>query len=155
MEILKKISGKIFKGLLIVFLAIAIIVFVIPNISSYLNKSRIINIVRGNQELLNSSIQEGSYNDVLKIDGVRDIHFFKTDAGNTYIDYFCSGFGIVPSSVYYGFYYHSIDEPIGYQGVNVKLTRDSSGWSWRQPGGDNWCYIEKIEDHWYYYEAGF
>jgi hypothetical protein len=75
-------------------------------------------------------------------------YFIKKDFYNNYRI-------IVPSGVYYGFYYHSVDEPIGFQGESVPLTKDGQGWSWRQSEGDNWYYTEKIADNWYYYEAGF
>jgi len=147
------------KKIIVTFLIIVIVLSLIPmatgRIISFVNRTKINNIVRNNLESLNSFINNGSYNDALKIKGIKDIHFFKTEEGNDYIDYFCSGFGIVPSGVYYGFYYHSVDEPTGYQGTTVKLIKDGQGWSWNESNGDNWYYTEKIEDHWYYYEAGF
>ena len=151
-------KGKAMKIIALV-LFFVIILLLIPRVSFYIisirNKSKIISLVRDNLEILNNSIEEGVYDEVLKIEGIDDINLFKTDEGNLYVDYFCSGFGIVPSGVYFGFYYHSIDEPIGYQGENVQLTEDGEGWSWHQIHGDNWYYTEKIEDNWYYYEVGF
>lgn len=147
------------KKVIVVFLIIVIVLCSIPivtsHIISYINKAKINSIVRNNLKPLNNFIKNGSYSDLLEIKGIKDIHIFETDEGNTYIDYFISGFGIVPSGVYYGFYYHSVDEPIGYQGTSVELTKDGQGWSWNESNGDNWYYTEKIEDHWYYYEAGF
>lgn len=152
---MKKIIKRVLLVVLIIIMMLVIIINILPPIRSFRNKNIIFKIVRENQEILNNSIKTGSYLDVLEIEGVKDVHVFTTDEGNTYIDFFCSGFGIVPSGIYYGFYYHSIDEPIGYQGVSVKLTRDGDGWSWSEPYGDNYCYTEKITEHWYYYEAGF
>lgn len=150
---------KVIRKIVVIFLIFITVLYlttnIIPHIRSYRNKNSISNIVRNNLGLLNNSIKDNSYNDALEIEGIKDIHFFETHEGSTYIDYFYSGFGIAPSGVYYGFYYHSIDEPIGYQGVNDKLTKDEQGWAWQEPHGDNWYYTEKIEDHWYYYEFGF
>lgn len=146
---------KIIFKLVIFIVVLSLIPMFSGHIISYRNKTKINRIVRDNLDYLNNSTKNGSYKDALKIEGIKDIHFFEISEGNSYIDYFCSGFGIVPSGVYYGFYYHSIDEPIGYQGTGVELTRDGQGWSWQEPNGDNWYYTEKIEDHWYYYEAGF
>jgi len=147
------------KKIIALILVLLIILLLIPKISFYIissrNKGKIINIVRENFEFLNNSIKKGSYKDALKIKGIKNINLFKTDEGNLYVEYFCRGFGIVPSGVYYGFYYHSVDEPIGFQGESVPLTKDGHGWSWRQSEGDNWYYTEKIADNWYYYEAGF
>lgn len=146
---------KIIVKLVIFILVLSLIPVFSGHIISYKNKSKINRIVKDNLDLLNDSINSGFYNDGREIEGVKDMHFFETSEANMYIDYFCSGFGIVPSGVYYGFYYHSIDEPIGYQGTSIELMKDGKGWSWKEANGDNWYYTEKIEDHWYYYEAGF
>lgn len=116
----------ILRKVLIIFL-LFIVVYTVPRISkqirSYKNKGKIFNIVRDNVRLLNNSIENGLYKDALNIDGIKDVKFFKTEEGNIYIDYFYNGFGITPSGVYYGFYYHNMDRPIGFQGVDDKLTR--------------------------------
>ncbi len=65
------------------------------------------------------------------------------------------GFGLAPSTVYYGFYYSLNDEPIPYCGVDYELISDGDGWSWQQPESDNRGYTEKIMNNWYYYEARF
>lgn len=147
------------KKAIVIFLIIIIVLYLIPTVTghiiSYSNRTRISNIIRNNLDFLNGSIDNGSYKDALEINGIEDMLFFETDEGNTYIDYFISGFGIVPSGMYYGFYYHSVDEPTGFQGTNVKRAKDGQGWSWKESIGYNWYYTEKIEDHWYYYEAGF
>ncbi|MCF6465342.1 hypothetical protein [Clostridium sp. Cult2] len=149
------IAKKFARSILIIFILLFLIIFIVPRIRSYVTKTKIINIVKNNQELLNDSISKGSYKEILSINGVRDVDIYTTDRGNIYIEFFCSGFGIVPSSLYYGFYYHGIDEPMGFQGSSLKFEQQGHGWYWREINGDNYNYTEKIIDNWYFYVAGF
>ena len=69
--------------------------------------------------------------------------------------FYMGGFGLVPSSVYYGFYYSPEDIPVGTgEGQLVKAEGDNAGWSW-QGYGDNGGEIRKIKPHWYYYKCWF
>lgn len=143
------------KRILIVVLLIIAVIFLNSRIRSYSRKNKIFKMVTDNIELLNESVSSGEYDEAYKIKGIEDISTYRTSTGRLYIDYYCYGFGIVPSSIYYGFCYVAEDKPIGFQGTDVKLTKSGSGWAWQEPSGDNYCYTEKITDHWYYYEAGF
>ena len=65
------------------------------------------------------------------------------------------GFGLAPSSVYYGFYYSPEDIPVGTgEGQLVKAEEDSACWSW-QGYGDNGGEIRRIKPNWYYYKCWF
>ena len=69
--------------------------------------------------------------------------------------FYMGGFGLAPSSVYYGFYYSPEDIPVGTgEGQLVKAEEDSACWSW-QGYGDNGGEIRKIKPHWYYYKCWF
>lgn len=71
------------------------------------------------------------------------------------VAFYMGGFGLAPSSVYYGFYYSPEDIPVGTgEGQLVKAERDNAGWSW-QGYGDNGGEIRKIKPHWYYYKCWF
>ena len=65
------------------------------------------------------------------------------------------GFGLVPSSSYWGFYYSPGDEPMGFDGAEVEFTESGKGWLWQEEKGDNRNYTEKITDNWYYFKAEF
>lgn len=76
------------------------------------------------------------------------------------VDFYYGGFGIAPSSVYYGFYYSPDDVPVetaffmnysGYQMTDEKTDE----WVWEEVNGDNGCQVIKIIDYWYYYKAWF
>ena len=71
------------------------------------------------------------------------------------VAFYMGGFGLAPSSVYYGFYYSPEDIPVGTgEGQLVKAEGDNAGWSW-QGYGDNGGEIRKIKPHWYYYKCWF
>lgn len=143
---------KILKRIIISILVVAFAVFLI-NFFSY--KNRIYRMVRGNMDLLNHSIDSELYDEAYKIGSIKDISEYTTSYGNLVIDYFCYGFGLVPSSVYYGFYYSGDGKPAGFQGVNYELIKKGNGWTWSEKGGDNWYYTEQILDNWYFFNAGF
>ena len=48
------------------------------------------------------------------------------------VAFYMGGFGLAPSSVYYGFYYSPEDIPVGTgEGQLVKAEGDNAGWSWQ------------------------
>lgn len=71
------------------------------------------------------------------------------------VAFYMGGFGLVPSAVYYGFYYSPEDIPVGTgEGQLVKAEEDSACWSW-QGYGDNGGEIRRIKPKWYYYKCWF
>jgi hypothetical protein len=143
---------KIVNGVMIFVFVVGFSIF-LTNFFSYKNK--VFRMVKRNTDLLNHSIQSASYDAAYKIKGVKDIRAYTNSDGTPLIDYFCYGFGLVPSSVYYGFYYSGNSKPAGFQGVNYELSKEGNGWAWFEKSGDNWYYTEKISGNWYYYKAGF
>ena len=71
------------------------------------------------------------------------------------IEFETSAFGLAPSSAYTGFYYAPLDEPMGYQGVEVEFAREGDGWLWEESEGDNRQYTRQITEHWYWYDVRF
>lgn len=71
------------------------------------------------------------------------------------LQFYFTGFGIAPSSTYYGFYYASEDVPVPYCNEKFPLQEISEDeWEWTGLG-DNGGRIKKIVNCWYYYEAWF
>lgn len=90
-------------------------------------KDKIVRLVNNNINFLNQCVENKDYDKICKIREVKRIRR----------------------------YYVSDDEPMGFQGVSVKLEPYGDGWKWKEVNGDNAYYTEKIKDHWYYYEASF
>jgi hypothetical protein len=146
-------KGKLFIICFIIFFTVIVLSFIF--ISHQSNKDKVEKIVTTNQDLLNECIQNKTYDQLYKIKGIKNITPYTKENNELYIDFYCYGFGIVPSSIYYGFYYSSNDKPMGFQAAPVKLDVDGNGWQWQETNGDNYYYTEKITSHWYYYKAGF
>lgn len=148
-----KSNTKKHKEIIIILICIvAISLFFIFKISK---EDKIVKLVDDNQEFLNKCVENNMYNKIYEIEEVKDITPYYLKDGEIYIDFYCYGFGIVPSSIYYGFYYVSKDQPLGFQAAPIKLEADGKGWKWEEDNGDNWYYTMKIVDHWYYYKAAF
>lgn len=66
------------------------------------------------------------------------------------------GRGFGPSTSYWGVNYVPDDRPVGFQGTELAgCVPEGDGWLWREDGGDNWCYVERLALGWYYYEMHF
>ncbi|MCB2291352.1 hypothetical protein LGK97_16620 [Clostridium sp. CS001] len=146
------------KKIAIFITVIMFIVFLIPKVGQYKryrDKENIKNLVINNIEFLNECIENENYDKILELAEVKENHFWKNDSDGIIVEYFCKGYGIVPAGLYTGFYYTSVDEPTGFQGVTHNLTKTKNGWEWKELNGDNFDYTEKITDYWYYYKAGF
>lgn len=84
------------------------------------------------------------------------VHSVRVRAGeHLVVDFFVTGFGLAPSSTYYGFYYSPEDLALPYLEETAKMSEQEEGvWSWSGVG-DNKGVTKKIADCWYYYEASF
>ena len=63
----------------------------------------------------------------------------------------CGGSGFGSASSYYGFYYTENKRTPEDRG----LTQKDEGWEWKEMGGDNWYYTEKITENFYYREMHY
>lgn len=64
------------------------------------------------------------------------------------------------SSACCGFYYAPSDQPMGYQGADMALTADGSGFSWQEKEGaqeeeGSHYYTERCQYGWFYFEMYF
>ena len=77
------------------------------------------------------------------------------------VQFYSFGFGLVPSSTYYGFYYSPDDVPLPYHnaddhyGVVTNSESDDPDMTRYQGEGDNGGQTTRIIPCWYYYEAWF
>ena len=73
-----------------------------------------------------------------------------SSSGEAYVEFSCDGWGLVPSSSYYGFYY-SPSGPRAFQGTDVPLTAQDRGYAW-QAEGDNHGFTREIGENFYCYQ---
>lgn len=117
------------------------------SIERYVNQNKT-NLTFSSEFYLEEGTVNKANNDTVDVDGI----FGDT---NRIVQFHYSGFGIAPSSTYYGFYYSPSDVPVPYCNEDYELTMDvDGGWTWNGDG-DNGGKIKKISDNWYYYEAWF
>ena len=56
----------------------------------------------------------------------------------------------------WGIQYVPSGERLGFQGSRLEgWISDGDGWRWEESGGDNRCYIQELDECWYYYEMEF
>jgi hypothetical protein len=75
------------------------------------------------------------------------------DQKDLFVEFTCDGWGLTPSSSYYGFYY-SPNGPRAFQGVETELIAQDGGFAW-QAEGDNHGFTREIGEGFYYFEAHF
>ncbi|MDO4168865.1 MAG: hypothetical protein Q4D45_03105 [Lachnospiraceae bacterium] len=158
---MKKAKGKKKKiAIVIIILALillTVIIFAHNNIHNSRNKIReeISSYVTTNDtkltefsiQYLNHETKEKKFDDV-EVDGIYgDKHKI--------VQFYYSGEGIAPASIYYGFYYSPDDVPSDFDGMGYDLSKVSDNeWEWSAEGDDG-GYTKKIMDGWYYYEAWY
>lgn len=115
-------------------------------ISKYVN-SNYENLQTVCETYLKKGIPDKVYDDI-EIDGI-------LGEENKIVQFYSCGFGIAPSSKYYGFYYSPDDIPVTYWNAPYALEEIQEGeWKW-EGEGDNGGKTKKIRERWYYYEAWF
>lgn len=81
------------------------------------------------------------------------VQIYKSEQYN-YIDFGVDE-GFTSTSHYYGFYYSDLDEHINISGVAGEKQEYNNGFKWQIEGNEDFSYVEKIIDNFYYYEAHF
>lgn len=143
------VAGFIVSFLLLIYGCFSFINFDIYNVNN--SKNNVINIINENKNFILDSIKNDDIKSLNKVKGVKKIY---VNRENGYIDFYCSGYGLVPSGIYVGFYY-SYDGSPKHINSNIDLVFDGKGYYYKQRDGDNTYYTEKIVDNIYYYEAHF
>lgn len=99
------------------------------------------------------TLEQGTEDGVSVPPGSSDIDLYETHSGC--VDFCMGGFGLVPSTVYWGVIYTTEDTPVGFQGLDVDYIWDGEGWYWQEENSDNYSYVTKLDDHWYLYKMWF
>ncbi len=105
------------------------------------------------EEAASLALQQGSCSGIQTPPGVDNMDLYGTYSGC--VEFCMGGFGLSPSSTYWGMIYTTEDVPVGWGGLELEYTWDGKGWSWQEENGDNRSYVTKLDDHWYLYEMSF
>ena len=146
------------KGILIAIAVLLVFVLCflngVPGVVS-VDHARLIYSVRSErfESVANRVLEQGSADEVAPPVGVKDLSYYATHSGC--VDFEMGGFGLVPSSTYWGIVYTVEDVPVGWSGVDLDYNWDGNGWYWQEETGDNHSYVTKLDDHWYLYQMWF
>ena len=123
--------------------------------SDALSKDQIFSLVQDHHDFLLQCITDTDPDRAKEVSGIQSVHIEK----DVYVEFYCGGSGLVPSSSYYGFYYSPDDLPLAVDVTQTEnLKAEGNGFGWKEPGGlggDNWYYTERIMENWYYYESHY
>ena len=108
----------------------------------------IFQFVRKNEETLLQSIESGDFSAFEQYPMIKQITPYET-----YVEFYCGGYGIGSATSYVGFYYTAENDMCAMHSGPLKPC--GKGYEWQEPNGDNRYYTEHICGNFYYYEASF
>ena len=141
------------------FFTILLMFFLTVTSADNLSKDQIFSLVENNHELLQECVDARDYKRAEQIAGIQSARAGRLTE-SAYVEFYCGGYGLVPSSSYYGFYYSPKDIPLAIDVTQTKnLRSEGNGFAWHEnwerAGADNSYYTERIMERWYYYESHF
>ncbi len=115
-------------------------------------KQEVFLYVTENMEELNNYVKSGAVPSSVKLGSWRA----KSGVWNNgdMVQFEIGATGLVPSSTHYGFFYVKDDKPIGYQGAYGVFFESGDGLK-AAFDNDDWEYVERICENWYWYEMHF
>lgn len=135
-------------------LIILTIIIILPVIT--VSKSRIIYYVKKNSAQLEKYVnREISRSDLDKTMNFKNDLDYNTrnNEDTRFVKFEVNSFGFASNACYRGFYYSQKDilHKFEYSDREI-IGKNIEKYSVKEKTGDNTLYIEKIKDHWYYYE---
>lgn len=80
--------------------------------------------------------------------GVEDIRPWR----GAQVDFLCRGQRFGSAGIYRGFYYSADNVIRTFQGGDQLFRAHGDGYLWQTPDGGNSCYVEPMDNHWYYFD---
>lgn len=117
------------------------------------NKPAIVKLFYDHKDAIISAVDSESFDEIENIRGIQSIY-----ESDEYIDFSCGGSGFGSNTYYYGFFYSPEDSLTAWNGGACpadELYEYENGYKYQQTDGDNEYYVEKIGEHFFYYEAHF
>ena len=127
--------------------------WIVMKSADYLDKDQIFKLVTEHRNELMDYISRGDYTDLPALEGIQRVSVLP---GSACVCFDCGGFGLIPNTHSFGFYYTPDGNPVS---VEMCMTEDlqpmEKGMGWQQENGDNTYYTEEITDHFFYYETQY
>jgi len=117
-------------------------------------KQNIFTLVENNYDAIVQACESKDADALLAIEDIKDVDF-----ADDYVFVYCKGYGIAPSSQYYGFYYSAENLPVAvFDGQIIadteELLEEGSGYKYLDEGYNSF-YTEHIKGSIYFYSASF
>lgn len=109
---------------------------------------------------LSHTISEQDYEKLQMPDGVRDTFVYDTIGENYVVQYYLGGFGIAPSSSYYGVYYSEDSEIINLLNLGFRFNKqleyieEEDAWYFEELG-DNSIYVKALDENWFFWRLTY
>ena len=89
--------------------------------------------------------------------GVTEVTLYPAGEGRAQtVEFLCGGWGVGPSTSYWGISHVPSDVLTGFQGAALSGWEPwDGGWLWREAGGDNRCFVRRLEPGWFCFEMRF
>ena len=89
--------------------------------------------------------------------GVMEVTLYPAGEGRVQtVEFLCGGWGVGPSTSYWGISHVPSDVLTGFQGAALSGWEPwDGGWLWREAGGDNRCFVRRLEPGWFCFEMRF
>lgn len=116
-------------------------------------QAKITTLFQENQELILSSVASGDFSQVEQLDGIDHVY-----VSEDYIEFSCGGAGFGPNTSYFGFFYSPTDDMTALDGgicPPEELVPSGNGYRWQEKTGDNEYYVEKLAEHFFYFQLKF
>ena len=124
----------------------------VGNSKNLTSQSEIIEMYQKNEKNFTDASLSGDFSELEAIAGVQEVV-----AHDEYIDIQCGGSGLGSSTHYFGILYSADENFISLDVAEPydSVMQEGMGYRYTQDNGDNFCYIEPLGNHFYYYEAHF
>ncbi|MCR5792960.1 MAG: hypothetical protein K6G65_07305 [Lachnospiraceae bacterium] len=136
-----------------------IFTFITDSFRGFPDKTDIISYVSQNKEMLMDCINNQDYTKLNESKTIEDItDYDDTEEDGKLVGFECGYSGFASESSYWGFFYSEKDAPDALCSTPIEeseLSPDDDGYLWEDSYGDNTYYVEKICDHFYYYEESY
>ena len=89
--------------------------------------------------------------------GVMEVTLYPAGEGRVQtVEFLCGGWGVGPSTSYWGISHVPSDVLTGFQGAALSGWEPwDGGWLWREAGGGNRCFVRRLEPGWFCFEMRF
>ena len=89
--------------------------------------------------------------------GVTEVTLYPAGEGRVQtVEFLCGGWGVGLSTSYWGISHVPSDVLTGFQGAALSGWEPwDGGWLWREAGGDNRCFVRRLEPGWFCFEMRF